>query len=248
MNKNKESFIYGFHSALEAIDSGKPIEKIFFRKGLTSELFHTLFQQVREQGIPYQFVPSQKLDRITGKNHQGVIAYIAPIDFQNIDDVLPGLYEKGINPFIIILDGVTDVRNFGAVARTAECAGIDAILVPAKNSARINQDAIKTSAGALLKIPVCRTFDLADSVKYLKNSGIQLVAVTEKSKTNYDQLDYSKPTALLMGSEDTGIADKLLQLSNFTAKIPLKGEIESLNVSVAAGIMMFEVVKHRNTE
>jgi 23S rRNA (guanosine2251-2'-O)-methyltransferase len=243
---NKDTIIYGFHSVEEALSSGKSIEKILFRKGLKNESFHDLFKVIREEGIPYQFVPSQKLDRITGKNHQGVIAFIAPIEFQKIEDILPMLYEQGETPFFLILDKITDVRNFGAIARTAECAGVHAILMPIKNSAKINQDAVKTSAGALMKIPVCRSSSLTDSAKYLKDSGVQVVSVTEKSDKPYHSLDYSKPTALVLGAEDIGIEEKLLQISNFTAQIPLKGEIESLNVSVAAGILMFEVVKQRN--
>ncbi len=245
MQKNKETFVYGFHSILEAIDSGKSIDKILFRKGLKGELFHKLFHQIREVGIPYQFVPVQKLNKITGKNHQGAIAFIAPISFQNSEDIIPALFESGKNPFILILDRITDIRNFGAIARTAECAGVDAILIPERNSASINQDAVKTSAGALLKIPVCRTQNLEKTAKYIQNSGIQLVASTEKSETTYYNVSYSKPTAIIMGSEDTGISDDLLQIANFNAKIPLSGEIESLNVSVAAGIMMYEVVKQR---
>jgi 23S rRNA (guanosine2251-2'-O)-methyltransferase len=244
-SKNKDNFISGFHSVLETLDSGKTIDKILFRKGLKSEQFHELFQLIRERGIPYQFVPQQKLDRITRKNHQGVIAFISPIAFQNVEDILPGLFEAGKNPLLMILDRITDVRNFGAIARTAECAGVDAILVPARNSASINHDAIKTSAGALLKIPVCRTDNLTDSAKYIQNSGIQLVGATEKSEAAYYQIDYSQPTAIIMGAEDKGISDELLKLCNFTAKIPISGEIDSLNVSVAAGIIMYEAVKQR---
>jgi 23S rRNA (guanosine2251-2'-O)-methyltransferase len=223
MQKNKETFVYGFHSILEAIDSGKSIDKILFRKGLQGELFHKLFHQIREMGIPYQFVPVQKLNKITGKNHQGAIAFIAPIDFQNIEDILPGLFEAGKNPFVLILDRITDIRNFGAISRTAECAGVDAILVPERNSASINQDAIKTSAGALLKIPVCRTQNLERELKYLQNSGIRLIASTEKSVTPFYELDYTGPTAIIMGAEDTGISENLLQISDYIAKIPVTG-------------------------
>ncbi|MFO8235431.1 MAG: 23S rRNA (guanosine(2251)-2'-O)-methyltransferase RlmB [Bacteroidales bacterium] len=243
--KEKHSFIYGFHSVLEAMDSGKTFDKILFRKGIKSEVFSDVFQRIRELGIPYQFVPSQKLDGITRKNHQGIIAFVSPIEIQFIEDILPGLFEQGKTPFLLLLDKVTDVRNFGAITRTAECAGVDAILVPAKHSAGINQDAVKTSAGALLRVPVCRRESMTEAAEYIKNSGVQLVATTEHSDKNYYDVDYNKPTALIMGAEDTGISDKILHLADHNVKIPMAGEIESLNVSVAAGIMMFEVVKQR---
>ncbi|MFP3861094.1 MAG: 23S rRNA (guanosine(2251)-2'-O)-methyltransferase RlmB [Bacteroidales bacterium] len=243
--KDKNSIIYGFHSVQEAINTGTPFDKILFRKGIKSETFSEIFQEIREKGIPYQFVPQQKLDSITRKNHQGVIAFIAPVEIQKIEDILPGLFEQGKNPFLMILDKVTDVRNFGAITRTAECAGVDAIVVPAKNSAGINEDAVKTSAGALLKVPICRTIDLTRTAQYIKDSGIQLVATNEDSKSEYYNVDYIKPTALIMGAEDTGVSGQLLQLADSIVKIPMAGEIGSLNVSVAAGIMMYEVVKQR---
>lgn len=246
MKQPQENYIYGFHSIIETIKAGKPIDKIFLRKGLNNELFNELFQLIREAGVPYQFVPQQKLDRITQKNHQGAIAFLAPIEFHNIEDVLPTFFEQGKNPFILILDRITDVRNFGAIARSAECAGVHTILIPQKNSASINEDAIKTSAGALSKIPVCRTPSLEQTAKYLKNSGIKLVAASEKASNNHFQIDYTAPTAIIMGSEDTGISTKLLEVSDSLAKIPLSGDIDSLNVSVATGVFLFEVVRQRS--
>lgn len=243
--KDKNSIIYGFHSVKEALNTATPFDKILFRKGIKSEAFTEIFQEIREKGIPYQFVPKQKLDNITRKNHQGVIAFIAPVEIQRIEDILPGLFEQGKNPFLMILDKITDVRNFGAITRTAKCAGVDAIIVPEKNSAGINKDAVKTSAGALLKVPICRTKDLIQSAQYIKDSGLQLVATNEDSKFEYYNVDYTKPTALIMGAEDTGVSMKILQLADSTVKIPMSGEIGSLNVSVAAGIMMYEVVKQR---
>lgn len=245
MKENNENYIYGFHSIIETIKAGKPIDKIFLRKGLKNELFAELFQIIREMGIPYQFVPQQKLDRITKKKHQGVIAFLSPIEFHNIEEVLPAIFEKGKNPFILILDRITDVRNFGAITRSAECAGVHAILIPQKNSASINEDSIKTSAGALSRIPVCRTQSLEQTAKHLKDSGIKLVAATEKASNNHFQIDYTPPTAIIMGSEDKGISKKLLETSDVWAKIPLSGDIESLNVSVATGVFLFEVVRQR---
>jgi 23S rRNA (guanosine2251-2'-O)-methyltransferase len=245
MESTKENFIYGFRAILETIKSGRPIDKIFLRKGLNNELFSELFQVIRDTGIPYQFVPQQKLDRITKKNHQGAIAFISPVEIHNIEDVLPLLYEQGENPFLLILDRITDVRNFGAIARSAECAGVHAILIPHKNSASINEDAVKTSAGALSKIKVCRTPSLEQTAKFLKSSGIQLVAASEKASKEHFQIDFTLPTAIIMGSEDKGISNKLLEVTDSLAKIPLVGEIASLNVSVATGVFLFEVVRQR---
>jgi 23S rRNA (guanosine2251-2'-O)-methyltransferase len=245
MESTKENFIYGFRAILETIKSGRPIDKIFLRKGLNNELFSELFQVIRDTGIPYQFVPQQKLDRITKKNHQGAIAFISPVEIHNIEDVLPLLYEQGENPFLLILDRITDVRNFGAIARSAECAGVHAILIPHKNSASINEDAVKTSAGALSKIKVCRTPSLEQTAKFLKSSGIQLVAASEKASKEHFQIDFTLPTAIIVGSEDKGISNKLLEVTDSLAKIPLVGEIASLNVSVATGVFLFEVVRQR---
>ncbi len=245
MQSTKENFIYGFRSILETIKSGRPIDKILLRKGLNNELFTELFQLIRDTGIPYQFVPQQKLDRITQKNHQGAIAFISPVEIHNIEDVLPRLFEQGKNPFLLILDRITDVRNFGAIARSAECAGVHAILIPHKNAASINEDAVKTSAGALSRIQVCRTSSLEQTGKYLKSSGIQLVAASEKAFKEHFQVDFTLPTAVIMGSEDKGISNKLLEITDSLAKIPLFGDIASLNVSVATGVFLFEVVRQR---
>lgn len=230
---------------METIKAGKSVDKIFFRRGLDNELFQELFQMVRESGIPYQFVPPQKLDRITRKNHQGVVAFISPIAFYRISEVLPTIYEKGETPFVLILDRITDVRNFGAIARSAECAGVHAIVIPKKNAASINQDAVKTSAGALSKIPVCRENSLADAALFLKESGLQIISASEKAELNHFDQDFTFPTAIVMGSEDKGISRKLLEASDQLTRIPMAGDIESLNVSVATGILLFEVVRQR---
>jgi len=245
MQVNKDNYIFGFRAIEETIKAGKSVDKILFRKGIKNELFSEIFQIVREMGIPYQFVPQQKLDRITKKNHQGVIAFIAPIEFHDIEQVLPNLFEQGKIPFFLVLDRVTDVRNFGAIARSAECAGVHAIIIPKKNSANINQDAVKTSAGALSKIAVCRTNSLEDTIRQLKNSGLQVIAASEKASTDLFSLDYTPPTVLIMGAEDKGISDNLLKVSHHWAKIPMRGEIASLNVSVATGVFLFEAVRQR---
>jgi 23S rRNA (guanosine2251-2'-O)-methyltransferase len=241
----KTDIIYGFNPVLEAILSGKEIEKLYIQKGMHPAKEKELKKAALQLEVPFQFVPKEKLNKFTRQNHQGVIAIVSPINYASIEKLLPGIFESGKTPFLLILDKITDVRNLGSIARSAECAGVDAIVLPAKGSAMINADAIKTSAGALNKIPVCRQTNLKDSIIFLKNSGIRIFGATEKAKTQYYQPDFSLPTALLMGSEEKGIAEEYLKLCDETIGITMPGEIASLNVSVAAGILMFEVVKQR---
>lgn len=250
---NKRSFapresnqmVFGIRAVIEAIKSGKEIESLYLQRGLTGGIFQELRSLLKEQGLGFQLVPVEKLNRITPKNHQGVVAFISPITYHKIEDIIPEIYEKGETPLILILDGITDVRNMGAIARTAECAGVHAIIVPSKGSAQINPDAIKTSAGALYKIPVCRHDSLLKTAKFLQESGLQLVACTEKTNDYLYKPDYSAPTAVIMGSEEDGISSELIRISDHLAKIPMYGEIESLNVSVSAGILLYEAVRQR---
>lgn len=244
MNQSTD-FIFGIHSIQEAIRSGKEIDRVLIKKGLAGELFQELFDDIKGSNIPFQYVPIEKLNRVTRKNHQGVVAFISPISYHNIETIIPGLFEQGKIPFVLILDSLTDVRNIGAIARTAECAGVDAIIVPEKGSAQINADALKTSAGALHHIPVCRTKNLFQTSKFLKESGLTLVAATEKAVDLYFTNDYRQPVALIMGSEETGISTDLLRISDKLTKIPTFGKIESLNVSAAASVLIYEVVKQR---
>ncbi len=246
MAKNK-NLIFGIRAVLEAIDAGKDIEKVMIQRGLSSPLMKELHQRVKEQGVPSQNWPVERFKKWANKNHQGVIAILSEISYQNIETILPGIYESGEDPFILILDQVSDVRNFGAIARTAECAGVHAIVIPEKGSAAINPDAIKASAGALLKIPVCRVNDLFDTVKVLKNNGLKVVAASEKSTDNYISIDYNHPLAVVMGAEDLGVSAQLLKIADHLIGIPLKGTIESLNVSVATGIILFEAVRQKST-
>jgi 23S rRNA (guanosine2251-2'-O)-methyltransferase len=190
-------------------------------------------------------VPLEKINRLTRKNHQGVFAFISPIDFHNIEDIIPALFEEGKNPLILVLDRITDVRNFGAIARTAECAGVDTILIPEQNAAAINADAIKTSAGALHKVTVCRTWNLKLALQYLKDSGIQLIGCTEKTQDNMYKPDYTPPTAIIMGSEEDGVSPEFLKMCDARAKIPMNGKIASLNVSVATGVILYEAIRQR---
>lgn len=243
--KQETDFIFGIRAILEAVRSGKEIDKVLIRKGLSGDLFQELFMEMKASGIVYTYVPAEKLDRITRKNHQGVIAFLSPISYHNIENFIPGLFEKGKVPFVIILDGLTDVRNIGAIARTAECAGVDAIIVPEKGSAQINADAVKTSAGALHYIPFCRVKSLVNTVKFLKDSGLKVIAATEKASENYFATSLQEPLALILGAEDIGINPDLLRISSELVRIPVVGRIESLNVSAAASVLIYEVVKQR---
>ena len=243
--KNTDDFIFGIRSIIEAIDSGKEIEKVLIKRGLSGDLFKELFDKIREHNIPFQYVPIEKIDRVSRKNHQGVLAFVSPVIFYDLENFLPSVFESGRNPLILILDQVTDVRNFGAIVRTAECAGVDAILIPEKGAARINADAVKTSAGALHLVPVCRTKDLKKSIVFLRESGLKIVAATEKASDNYTDADLSGPTAIVMGSEESGIDIQILRIADSLVQIPILGKIQSLNVSVATGLLVYEVVRQR---
>ena len=243
--RNTDDFIFGIRSVIEAIDSGKEIDKILIKKGLSGDLFKELFEKIREYQVPFQYVPVEKINRLTRKNHQGVLAFISPVTFYDLENLLPSLFESGKTPLLLVLDQVTDVRNFGAIVRTAECAGVDAILVPEKGAARINADAVKTSAGALHLVPVCRSKDLKKSLVFLKESGLKIIAATEKATENYTETDLTGPAAIIMGSEEYGIDLQLLRIADQLVKIPILGKIESLNVSVAAGLLIYEAVRQR---
>ena len=244
-NTEEKNYIFGIRAIIEAVNAGKTIDKLFIQKGLHNDLFAELWKLVRLKRINYKHVPLEKINRLTRKNHQGVFAFISPIDFHNIEDVVPNLYEQGKNPLILVLDRITDVRNFGAIARTAECAGVDAIIIPEQNAAAINADAIKTSAGALHKITVCRTWNLKLAIQFMKESGIQLVGCTEKTQDMMYKPDYTPPTAIIMGSEEDGVSPEFLKMCDVRAKIPLAGKIASLNVSVATGVILYEAIRQR---
>ncbi|WP_207427329.1 23S rRNA (guanosine(2251)-2'-O)-methyltransferase RlmB [Pedobacter sp. SYSU D00535] len=243
--RESNQMVFGIRAVIEAIKSGKDIEAIYVQRGLGGGLFLELKSLLKEQELSYQLVPVEKLNRITPKNHQGVIGVISPVTYEKIENIIPQIYERGETPFVLMLDGVTDVRNLGAIARTAECAGVHAIVIPAKGSAQINPDAIKTSAGALFKIPVCRHESLQKTARFLQESGLQLVACTEKTNDYLYKPDYKLPTAVIMGSEEDGISNELIRIADHLAKIPMYGEISSLNVSVSAGIILYEAVRQR---
>lgn len=243
----EKDLIFGIRAVIEALDSDKEIDRIVIRRDLQGDLAKELLAKLKgRKDIYVQKVPAERLDRFTRKNHQGVVALLSSITYQNIEDIIPFLYENGKNPLVLILDGLTDVRNFGAIARTAEVAGVDAIIIPARGSVSVSADAVKTSAGALLKIPVCKANNLNQAIRFLKDSGLTVVAATEKAAINYVDSDYKKPVALILGSEDTGISEENLKISDVLVKIPQVGTIASLNVSVASGVLIYEVLRQRN--
>lgn len=243
--RESNQMVFGTRAVIEAIRSGKEIESLYVQRGVGGSLIAELKELLAEFNITAQQVPVEKLNRLTMKNHQGVVAFISPIVYQKIEDIIPQIFEKGEIPLILILDSITDVRNMGAIARTAECSGVHAIVVPAKGSAQINPDAIKTSAGALYKIPVCRHDNFMQTVRFIQESGLQLVCCTEKTKDYIYQPDYTAPTAIIMGSEEDGVRNEIIRIADHLAKIPMYGEIESLNVSVATGVILYEAIRQR---
>lgn len=238
-------YIFGLRAIIEAIQAGKEIDKIYIKKDLSGPLATELIELARENRVVMQRVPIEKLNRITRKNHQGVIAMMSAVSYHSLSNLVPQLFEEGLLPFIVVLDGITDVRNFGAIARTCECAGVDAIVIPRHGSVSVGGDAVKTSAGALLHLPVCREQSTLSAVRFLKDSGFNVVAVSEKAEINYTSADYTVPTALVLGAEDTGISPEVIRQCDTFVSIPMFGNIESLNVSVAAGVLIYEVVRQR---
>ena len=242
---DKTQYIYGIHAVLEALDASKDIDKILMSKTLNDETAREIIDRARALRVPVQRVPVQKIDRITRRNHQGVLALMAAVTYYRVEDLVPQLFDEGENPFIVVLDGVTDVRNFGAVARTCECAGVSAIVIPDRESVSVNADAVKTSAGALNYLPVCREHNLVNAVKLLRDSGFRIVGTSDKNATPYTDADYTGPVAIVLGAEDKGISPEIMKLCDTRVLIPEFGHINSLNVSVAGGIMIYEVVRQR---
>ena len=237
--------IYGTRAVMEAIRAGRDIESILIQKGLRNDLISELIHQAKTLNVPFNFVPEQKLNGLTGKNHQGVIALLSTVPFQSLENIVHSVFSEGEEPFILILDRITDVRNLGAIVRTAESARVHALVIPEKGSAPISADAMKTSAGALNYVPVCRVKNLKQTLKDLKHSGLKIVACTEKASEVIYQTNLSGPLALIFGSEEDGISPELLKEADYLAKIPMAGKIHSLNVSVAAGISLYEAVRQK---
>jgi 23S rRNA (guanosine2251-2'-O)-methyltransferase len=244
----KNEMIYGTRAVIEAIVAGKEIEKIMIQTGTSNDLIRELMTVAKNHNVPIAFVPPEKLKRLSTKNHQGVLCILSSVNYASLENLIDKAYSEGREPFLLILDRVTDVRNFGAMVRTSECAGIDAIIIGEKGSAPITSDAMKTSAGALNHVPVCRERDLKKTMKLLRDSGIRVIACTEKVEKDIYQTNLTGPIALIMGSEEDGISDELIREADELARIPMKGKIGSLNVSVAAGISMYEIVRQRGSQ
>ena len=240
-----KNIIYGRHPVVEAIQTGTTIDKLMLQQGLRGEFEKEGPQLSKQFNIPVQVVPKERLNKVTRSNHQGIIGFISAIRYYALEDVLPMLYEKEEAPLILILDGITDVRNMGAIARSAEVLGAHTLIVPKKGSAMIGPDAVKTSAGALNILPVCREHSLVKAVQYLKNSGIQVLASDLKATKVLSEIDLSLPTAIIVGSESKGTSPALIKEANQHFIIPQKGQTDSLNVSVASGIMLYEAMQQR---
>lgn len=239
--------IYGTRPVLEAIAAGKEIDRLFVQHGLRGSAFQELWAAIKEHNVPFKYVPIEKLNRFTRKNHQGIVAFLSQVEYQWIENVVPGIYEIGETPLIVVIDRVTDVRNAGAIARSVECMGGHALVMSEKNSAPMNGDAVKSSAGALLRLPICREKSLARSVQQLANSGLQVVGITEKASTLLSAIDFTVPTVLVMGSEEDGISSEVLRVCHHKAKIPMLGQVASLNVSVACGMALYEAIRQRTS-
>ncbi len=246
MVKESDS-IFGLRPVIEAIKAGKQIDRLLIRQGLQGALYHELMSEVKQHGISYQIVPVERIELVTRKNHQGVLAWLSLIEYQKITNLLPMIFEKGEDPMIVALDGVSDVRNFGAIARTAYCLGAHAATIPEKGSARITSDAVKTSAGALHLLPVCREKSIVRAVGYMKDSGLKVICATEKAETVVSDAPLTGPSVLVLGSEEKGISRELKDLSDYQVRIPVTGNIESLNVSVSAGIILYEIFRQRRS-
>ena len=238
--------IYGIRPVIEAIRAGKQIDRLLIRQGLQGALYHELMTEVREHKVAFQIVPLERIELVTRKNHQGVLAWLSLIEFQSLEILLPMIFEKGEDPLIIAINGVSDVRNFGAIVRSAECLGAHTVVIPAKGSARITADAVKTSAGALHTLPVCRESSIVKAVQFMKESGLKVITAVEKSGDIVSETDLRGPLVVIMGSEDKGISPELTALADRQVRIPMKGGISSLNVSVAAGIILYEIARQRS--
>lgn len=245
MEENRQQYLFGMHPVLEAVRSGKKFDKVLLKKGLEGEQFRELLSLLAEKGINFQFVPAERLNKAVRGAHQGVVAYISQIDYVSIEELVNNALAVTENPVFLILDGVSDVRNLGAIARSLECAGGNGIIVPAKGGAAINADAVKASAGALMRLDTCKVPNLRVAAYYLKQSGFKLVAATEKVDRLMYDTDLTGPCAIIMGSEDKGISSSMLELADDKVSIPMSGQISSLNVSVAAAIMVYEAVRQR---
>lgn len=244
--KRSSNLIYGLRPVIEALKSGKEFDKLLIQKGLRGDTYKELAEYIDLCELQVQYVPTEKLDALArNSNHQGVVGFVSMISYASLENIIPTVFEEGRAPFVLILDRITDVRNFGAIVRTAACCGIDAVIIPKQGAAQINEDALKTSAGALYQVNICREENLKTTIHFLKASGLRVIAATEKATNLYTKADFTQPVAIVMGSEEDGISPEYLKLCDERVSIPLIGEIASLNVSVACGVMLYEVIKQR---
>lgn len=241
----EQTQIFGIRAVIEALNAGETIDKVFLQKGLKGELFSELESLLNRNSVNKSYVPVEKLNRLTKGNHQGAVAQISPIEFHDLEQLVMSVLESGKNPLFLLLDQLSDVRNFGAIIRTAECTGVNGIIIQKKGGAPVNGDTIKTSAGAVFKIPICKVDHIKDAVFYMQASGIKVIAATEKTVNMVYDVSFKEPSAIIMGSEDRGINPSILKVVDDKAKLPLLGDIESLNVSVACGAFLYEVVRQR---
>lgn len=247
-SRAKDEMIYGIRPIVEALNSGKEIERITISESLSGEQLSELKQMARQRSVPVKQVPPMWFNRLGQRNHQGIVATVAPITYQNLEALIPMLYDQGQDPLVIVADGITDVRNLGAIVRSAECAGASALIVPKRGSAHLNADAVKSSAGALLHFPVCRVDSIERTCEFLRESGLRLVAASEKGATYYHHAELRGPLALVLGDEFSGVSPRILDMCDTTVRIPTHGQVESLNVSVSAGIILFEIERQRHEQ
>jgi RNA methyltransferase, trmH family, group 3 len=245
MQEIQEQQIYGIRAVIEAVNAGKTIDRVFLQKGLQGTLYKELLATLQGAQIATQYVPIEKLNRMSKKNHQGVIATLSPVEYQDFEELVIGVTESGKVPLFLVLDHLQDVRNFGAIVRTAECTGVSGIIIPKRGSVSVTADAVKTSAGAVFRVPICKVDNLIDAVYYLQGSGIRVVAATEKTNNLLYSKDFSTPLAIVMGAEDVGISGGVLKVVDSRVKLPMAGEIGSLNVSVACAVFLYEAVRQR---
>ena len=245
MQEIQEQQIYGIRAVIEAVNAGKTIDRVFLQKGLQGALYKELLATLQGAQIATQYVPIEKLNRMSKKNHQGVIATLSPVEYQDFEELVIGVTESGKVPLFLVLDHLQDVRNFGAIVRTAECTGVSGIIIPKRGSVSVTADAVKTSAGAVFRVPICKVDNLIDAVYYLQGSGIRVVASTEKNNYLVYSEDFTTPLAIVMGAEDVGISGGVLKVVDSRVKLPMAGEIGSLNVSVACAVFLYEAVRQR---
>jgi 23S rRNA (guanosine2251-2'-O)-methyltransferase len=245
LSQEKETKIFGLRAIIEAINANETVDKVFLQKGLKGELFNELESLIRKRSINVSYVPIEKLNRLTNKNHQGAVAQISPIEFYDLENLVITVIESGKTPLFLLLDQISDVRNFGAIIRTAECTGVNGIIIQKKGGAPINGDTVKTSAGAVFKVPICKVDHIKDAMFHLQASGIKVIAATEKTEDTIYDVSFKEPCAIIMGSEGRGINPSVIKLADAKAKLPLLGDIESLNVSVACGAFLYEAVRQR---